>query len=104
MDPWNKWTIKIDHAFNANNKVSFLYNDNYHETAPGPEGLPGLPGVLSSTINGLTETAHVYRGTYNRVFTPTIVYTCFWRCQHHGQHSVRARVRSLPDGRTRGSA
>jgi hypothetical protein len=76
MDPWNKWTVKIDHAFNANNKVSFLYNDNYHETAPGPEGFPGLPGVLSTT-NGLTETAHVYRGTYNRVLTPTIVYSAF---------------------------
>jgi hypothetical protein len=77
IDPWNKWTVKIDHAINANNKVSFLYGDAVHDgPTPGPDGFPGLPGPLG-TNNREKDNARNLRGTFNRVFTPTVVYTAF---------------------------
>ena len=75
--PWNKWTIKIDHVINDNNKVSFLFGDAIHDgPTPGPDGFPGLPGVLVNS-NSESDSSRNYRATYNRVFTPTVIYTAF---------------------------
>jgi outer membrane receptor protein involved in Fe transport len=74
LDPWNKWSIKGDHSFGTNDKVTFLYNRGLHEVVPGPDGFPGLPFPLTNSPNRLTrQDSNVYRFTYTKVITPTVV-------------------------------
>ena len=74
LDPWNKWSIKGDQNFGTNDKVTFLYNRGLHETVPGPDGFPGLPFPLTTSPNRITvQDSNVYRFTYTKVITPTIV-------------------------------
>ena len=72
LDPWSKWSIKGDHSFGSNDKISFLYNDGLHERTPGAAGFPGLPYPLN-TNRVYAQTSNVYRGTYTKVIKPTIV-------------------------------
>jgi outer membrane receptor protein involved in Fe transport len=76
LDPWTKWSVKGDHNFGSNDKVSFLYNSGLHEKVPGPDGFAGLPFPLTQTRTG-HQKSHVYRGTYTKVLTPTIVNYAF---------------------------
>ncbi len=72
LDPWTKFSAKVDHNFGQNDRVNFLYNYGLHDTKPGAEGFPGLPGPLN--VNRIdTQKSHVYRATYDKVLTPTIV-------------------------------
>lgn len=74
LDPWNKWSIKGDQNFGTNDKVTFLYNRGLHEAVPGPDGFPGLPAPLTTAPNRITrQDSNVYRFTYTKVVTPTIV-------------------------------
>jgi hypothetical protein len=74
LDPWNKWSIKGDQNIGNNDKVTFLYNRGLHETVPGPDGFPGLPFPLTTAPNRITrQDSNVYRFTYTKVLTPTIV-------------------------------
>ncbi|MBK7926263.1 MAG: TonB-dependent receptor [Bryobacterales bacterium] len=72
LDPWTKYSIKVDHNFGQNDRVNFLYNYGLHERVPGAEGFPGLPGVLNENRIA-NQKSHVYRGTYDKVVTPTLV-------------------------------
>lgn len=87
LDPWTKFSTKIDQNFGVNDKVSFLYNYGLHERLPGADGFPGLPGLLNN--NRVTyQGSHVYRGTYTKVLTPTIVNHMyggvnFWKERHN---------------------
>ncbi len=72
LDPWTKWSIKGDHNIGSNDRVSFLYNYGLHEKTPGPDGFAGLPYPLNETRTG-RQKSDVYRGTYTKVITPTIV-------------------------------
>jgi len=72
LDPWTKFSTKIDHNFSEKHKVNFLYHYGTHLRDPGPSGGPGLPGVLSNFRTGDQRT-DVYRGAYTWVFRPTIV-------------------------------
>ncbi|MEZ5354687.1 MAG: TonB-dependent receptor [Bryobacteraceae bacterium] len=86
LDPWTKYSVKADHNFGINDKVSFLYNYGLHERVPGPDGFPGLPGPLNSNRID-NQKSHVYRGTYSKVITPTLVNYMyggvnFWKERH----------------------
>jgi len=73
IDPWTKFSVKIDHAFTDNSKVNFLYNYGLHDgPQAGAGGFPGLPGVLNSTRTG-RQKSHVYRGAHTWVVRPTVV-------------------------------
>jgi len=74
QDPWNKWSIKGDQNLGSNDKITFLYNRGLHETVPGPDGFPGLPYPLTTNPNRVSrQDSNVYRFTYTKVLTPTIV-------------------------------
>lgn len=86
LDPWTKYSVKADHNFGINDRVSFLYNYGLHERTPGPEGFPGLPGPLNDQRID-QQKSHVYRGTYDKVITPNIVNHAFggvnfWKERH----------------------
>ncbi len=72
LDPWTKWSIKADHNFGSNDKVTFLFNDGLHERTPGASGFPGLPYPLNEN-RVYSQDSKVYRGTYTKIVTPTIV-------------------------------
>jgi hypothetical protein len=77
IDPWTKFSVKIDHAFTDNSKVNFLYNYGKHDgPQAGGGGFPGLPGVLNSTRTG-RQKSDVYRGAYTWVIKPTVVNNAF---------------------------
>lgn len=74
QDPWNKWSIKGDQNIGSNDKLTFLYNRGLHKTVPGTDGFPGLPYPLTIAPNRITtQDSNVYRFTYTKVVTPTIV-------------------------------
>lgn len=86
LDPWTKYSIKIDQNFTDTTKVSFLYNFGLHERVPGPDGFPGLPGILNTNRID-TQKSHVYRGTFTKVLRPTLVFYAyggvnFWKEKH----------------------
>ena len=86
LDPWTKYSIKADHNFGQNDRVSFLYNYGLHERTPGPDGFPGLPGILNENRID-NQKSHVYRATYDKVITPTLVNHMFggvnfWKERH----------------------
>jgi hypothetical protein len=72
LDPWTKWSVKGDHNIGTNDRVSFLYNYGQHKRIPGTEGFAGLPYPINTTREGNQKT-DVYRGTYTKVITPTII-------------------------------
>jgi len=72
LDPWTKYSIKVDHSFGQNDRVNFLYNYALHDRVPGPEGFPGMPGPMNANRTD-RQKSHVYRATYDKVITPTVV-------------------------------
>jgi len=77
QDPYDKWSIKGDHNFNSSNRVSFLFNKSVHNGPDaGPSGMPGLPGVLTN-YRHQWQWSKTYRGTYTKVFAPTIVLSTY---------------------------
>lgn len=72
LDPWTKFSVKGDHNFGANDRVSVLYNSGLHERLPGAEGFPGLPFPLAGDLT-LNDSSSVIRGSYDKVITPTVV-------------------------------
>mgnify|MGYP005852058859 CR=1 FL=1 len=86
IDPWTKWSFKVDHNFGQNDRVNFLYNFGLHERVPGPDGFPGMPGVLNTNRID-NQKSHVYRATYDKVLAPTVVNHMFggvnfWKERH----------------------
>jgi hypothetical protein len=72
LDPWTKWSVKGDHTIGPNDRVSYLYNHALHERVAGPEGFPGLPGILNENRHDI-QNSNVHRATYDKVIRPTIV-------------------------------
>lgn len=72
LDPWTKFSAKGDHVIGPNDRVTFLFNSGLHERLPGAEGFPGLPFPLAAELT-LNDSSKVYRGSYDKVITPTIV-------------------------------
>jgi len=75
-EPWNKFSVKADHNIGLNDKVGFLFNRGLHNIEKGPQGFPGLPGILNAT-SFETYFGDVYRGTYTKVIRPHIVNSAF---------------------------
>jgi hypothetical protein len=72
LDPWTKLSVKGDHHFGQNDRLSLLYNYGLHEVKPGAEGFPGLPAPLvDRRIDN--QNSNVFRATYDKVITPTVV-------------------------------
>jgi len=72
LDPWTKYSVKVDHNVTTNDRINFLYNYGLHETLPGADGFPGLPAPLvDRRIDN--QNSNVIRATYDKVITPTIV-------------------------------
>jgi hypothetical protein len=87
LDPWTKYSVKADHNFSDNTKVSFLYNYGLHERTPGPDGFPGLPSVLNQNRID-NQKSDVYRATFTKVVSPNVVYYAFggvnfWKENHN---------------------
>ena len=72
LDPWTKWSIKADHSFGQNDRVSYLYNHGLHERVPGPEGFPGMPTILNNNRHDI-QNSNFHRATYDKVITPNVV-------------------------------
>ncbi|MBA3442633.1 MAG: TonB-dependent receptor, partial [Pyrinomonadaceae bacterium] len=72
LDPWDKFSVKLDYNFSEKNRISGLYNFGQHQRVGGPEGFPGLPGVFGGERTG-NQRSDVWRFNYTRVVTPTIV-------------------------------
>ena len=72
LDPWTKFSAKVDHNFSEAHKFSFLYNYGQHLREPGPSGPTGLPGILSTFRTG-DQRSDVYRASYTWVIRPTLV-------------------------------
>ncbi|MEZ5354447.1 MAG: carboxypeptidase regulatory-like domain-containing protein [Bryobacteraceae bacterium] len=89
LDPWTKFSVKGDHNFGINDRVSFLYNYGFHGGLAGPDGFPGLPyPVNDQRVDD--QKSHVYRATYDKVVTPTTVNHMFfginfWKERHDAQ-------------------
>ena len=72
LDPWTKYSFKIDHNVTQNDRVNFLYNYGLHEVQAGAEGFPGLPAPVVDRRTD-RQNSNVIRATYDKVITPTIV-------------------------------
>ncbi|MCL5744102.1 MAG: carboxypeptidase-like regulatory domain-containing protein, partial [Acidobacteria bacterium] len=89
LDPWTKFSVKGDHSIGVNDRVSFLYNYGKHGGEAGPDGFPGLPYPLNGNRID-RQRSDVYRATYDKVLTPTIVNHMFggvnfWKEAHFAQ-------------------
>ncbi|MBN8729804.1 MAG: TonB-dependent receptor [Acidobacteria bacterium] len=72
LTPSNKFSVKADHNFSSNDRVSLLYNFSRQKVEAGPDGFPGLPGVANQQRVTNRESP-VYRGSYTKVISPTMV-------------------------------
>jgi hypothetical protein len=70
--PWTKWSVKLDHNFSENHKLSGLYNYGLSEVLPGVDGFPRLPATVSD-FRYTQQDSHVYRVNYTWTITPTLV-------------------------------
>jgi len=73
LDPWTKFSAKVDHSFSENNKISALYNFSEHLVSPGPDGFPGLPGIRQNANRFDDQTSKVYRANWTSIIRPTVV-------------------------------
>jgi hypothetical protein len=92
IEPWNKLSVKLDHNFGANNKAGFLFSRGLHNIEPGPQGFPGLPGILNTT-SFETYFGDVYRANYTRVLSPNIVTSMYggWNTLQSDKYNLNAR-------------
>jgi hypothetical protein len=73
LNPWTKFSIKVDHNLTDNARFSYLYNWGLHDgPAPGADGFPGLPLPLNTTRQG-RQKSPLHRLTYTHVLSPTVV-------------------------------
>lgn len=73
VDPWDKFSVKVDHHLGSAARVAFLYNRGLHAgPAAGPDGFPGLPAPFSTARIGHQKSPS-YRVSYTHTISPTIV-------------------------------
>jgi len=91
IEPWNKFSIKTDHNFGVNDKVGFLFNRGKHNIEGGPQGFPGLPGILNSS-SFETYFGDVYRLNYSKVIRPHIVNSMYggWNTLQSDKYNLNA--------------
>jgi hypothetical protein len=91
IEPWNKFSLKADHSFGSSDRIGFLFNRGKHNIQAGPQGFPGLPGILNST-SFETYFGDVYRFTYNKVIRPHIVNSAYggWNTLQSDKYNLNA--------------
>jgi hypothetical protein len=91
VDPWTKWSAKMDHSITDRQRISYLYNYGEHLRSPGPDGFPGLPGVANTGRFG-EQRSHVNRFTYNYTVSPTLVFYSYggWNLWKERNRNVNA--------------
>jgi hypothetical protein len=91
LDPWTKWSAKIDHNITDKQRIAYLYNYGRHQRAPGADGFPGLRGVANTGRFG-DQRSDVHRFTYNYTVTPTLVFYAYggWNLWKERNRNVNA--------------
>ena len=64
INPNDKYSIKIDHSLNDQNRFSFYYGYSKQTSVPGPDGAPGIPGIWNPFLYA-SNTSPVYRGSWD---------------------------------------
>jgi len=72
LEPQDKGSAKIDHAFNDKHRIGGFMNISRYRGEFGGNGTPGLPLPLYSGSIGLTE-ALSYRITHDWIVSPTLL-------------------------------
>jgi len=71
VNPANKYSIKLDHDLSEKHRVSFYFGYNNRNSVPGPDGAPGIPGILNGfQLDDIIS--KVYRGSWDFTITPRI--------------------------------
>jgi hypothetical protein len=71
-DPWNKFSVKLDHQATKNNRLSFLYQKN--RTLQLSSGdYPGLPVPLNNDFQYGDTYTDVYRLNHDWTISPTVL-------------------------------
>jgi len=92
IDPWNKYSVRVDHHFSDAVRVAFLYNLGEHlGPAPGPDGFPGLP-VPFNTGRAGKQTSPLYRVNYTHTLSATTVNTLYAGGQDWKEKNVGLNV------------
>ena len=71
VNPNNKFSVKLDHDLNTKHRFSFYFGYNKKESVPGPDGAPGIPGILNGFQVDTTQ-SNVYRGSWDYTVTPRV--------------------------------
>ena len=71
VNPNNKFSVKIDHDLNTKHRFAFYFGYNKKESVPGPDGPPGIPGILNGFQVDTTKSL-VYRGSWDYTITPRL--------------------------------
>lgn len=71
INPNNKASIKLDHDLTQKQRLSFYLGYNKKDSVPGPDGAPGIPGVLNGFQVDITRSL-VYRGSWDYTLTPRL--------------------------------
>ncbi|MGH9721193.1 MAG: carboxypeptidase regulatory-like domain-containing protein, partial [Bryobacteraceae bacterium] len=95
VNPQTKFSAKGDHIFNDKNRLSGYVGIARTYGKPGPQGPNTLPGLYSD-YNDLQRHSDVYRMTWVRNISPTIINTFYaggnnWRENHD---PVQATIKS----------
>ncbi|MCB1021907.1 MAG: TonB-dependent receptor [Acidobacteria bacterium] len=68
------WSLKLDHAFNDNNRVSYFHSLQNQDI----ENINALPGPLGQGLGSNTQKPQIFRVNHDLIATPTfIVHTTF---------------------------
>ncbi|MBK9167076.1 MAG: TonB-dependent receptor [Bryobacterales bacterium] len=73
VEPQNKWSLKIDHNFNANHRVAYFMNFSDYARTPGAGGPPGLPLPLYNGPEAQDFTTKSFRMSYDWVISPNLL-------------------------------
>ncbi len=71
VNPNNKFSVKLDHDLNTKHRFAFYFGYNKKESVPGPDGAPGIPGILNGFQVDTTQSL-VYRGSWDYTISPRI--------------------------------
>lgn len=72
VSPQTKYSVKFDHNFSANDRISGYIGWNRTAAQPGPNGPRTLPSYYSN-YNDLTRNSDVYRMSWDHNFGPTLL-------------------------------
>jgi hypothetical protein len=72
LRPVDKASAKIDHMLSSAHRFSFFFNYSKRSQVPGPDGPPGIPGVVN-TFDYNYQKSYVYRWSWDWTVSPRIL-------------------------------